>query len=51
MKVNFKATFWQFLWPFLGINILGIITWGLFYLYLPYWLIKFVVNNIEIEKN
>lgn len=48
MKVVFTGKFTEYLLMLLGLTVLGILTFGIVWLYLPFWQMKYIVEHIEI---
>lgn len=50
MKIKFTGSFGEFFVTALGLSILGILTFGLGFIYMAYWQFKYFFTHLEIEQ-
>ena len=48
-KIHFTGSFVEYFLKALGLTLLGFLTFGLAWVYLPYWMAKYFFSHMEIE--
>lgn len=48
-KIKFTGSFTEYFFTSIGLIILGVLTFGIFLIYYPYWSIKYFFEHMEID--
>ena len=48
-KIIFTGSFGDYILKAIGLTLLGFVTFGLAWLYLYYWMVKYFVERLEVE--